>query len=109
MSHMKRLALDLQDPRAALIELYAQVDTLRTERDDWIACHAKVFRKLQDTKQIVGNQAERIAELEGALYGARNALSELAEDLGGELGQYYGRKVQAALAAAMPAKEDKHG
>lgn len=34
MSNMKRLALDLQDPRAALIELYAQVDALRTERDD---------------------------------------------------------------------------
>lgn len=34
MSHMKRLALDLQDPHAALIELYAQVDALRTERDE---------------------------------------------------------------------------
>lgn len=47
--------------------MQARIAELENERDDWIACHAKVFRELQGAKQIVGNQAERIAELERQL------------------------------------------
>ena len=43
-----------------------EIERLTTSENDWIACHAKIWRELQETKTIVGNQAERISDLEAS-------------------------------------------
>ena len=43
-----------------------EIERLTTSENDWITCHAKIWRELQETKTIVGNQAERISDLEAS-------------------------------------------
>ena len=43
-----------------------EIERLATSENDWITCHAKIWRELQETKTIVGNQAERISDLEAS-------------------------------------------
>lgn len=43
--------------------LREQVAALTSDRDDWIACHAKIFRELQETKTLVGNKCAEVAAL----------------------------------------------
>ncbi len=38
-----------------------EIERLTKSENDWIACHARTFRELQDSKTSVVNQAERIA------------------------------------------------
>lgn len=49
---------------AAASDLRAQLAAMTAERDEWIACHAKNFRELQEAKTLVGNKCQRITELE---------------------------------------------
>ena len=43
-----------------------EIERLTTSENDWITCHAKIWRELQETKTIVANQAERISDLEAS-------------------------------------------
>ena len=58
---------DSQTTADALGHIQQQFELTNQDRDDWIACHAKVFRELQETKALVGKQAERIKELESEI------------------------------------------
>lgn len=60
------LQQDLQTTADALGHMKRQFEAVNQDRDDWIACHAKIFRELQEAKSTIAQQAERIKELEGA-------------------------------------------
>lgn len=40
-----------------------RVELLKQDRDDWIECHAKIFRELQETKTLLGNKCAEIEAL----------------------------------------------
>ena len=40
----------------------SRITELENERDEWIACHARIFRELQETKTLLGNKCAELAE-----------------------------------------------
>ena len=51
----------------SIIEALAALEAELKDRDDWITCHAKIFRKLQEANNTIAQQAKRIKELETKL------------------------------------------
>lgn len=63
----EELQQDLQTTADALGHIQRQFEAVNQDRDDWITCHAKIFRELQDAKATIAQQAKRIKELESKL------------------------------------------
>ena len=61
------LQQDLQTTADALGHIQRQFEAVNQDRDDWIACHDKIFRKLQEANNTIAQQAKRIKELETKL------------------------------------------
>ena len=40
-----------------------QLEMVSNDRDDWIACHAKISRVLQETKTLLGNKCAEVERL----------------------------------------------
>ena len=36
---------------------------VEADRDDWITCHAKIFRELQETKALLGNKCAKLEQM----------------------------------------------
>ena len=47
---------DVQTTADALGNIQRQFESVSQDRDDWIACHAKIFRELQETKTLLANK-----------------------------------------------------
>ena len=47
---------DVQTTADALGSIQRQFESVSQDRDDWIACHAKIFRELQETKTLLANK-----------------------------------------------------
>ena len=67
------------DAADEITRLREQVAALEADRDDWIACHAKIFRELQETKTLVGNKCEEVAALAEQNEKMRTALEAVSE------------------------------
>ena len=83
------LQQDLQTTADALGHIQRQFEAVNQDRDDWIACHAKIFRKLQEANNTIAQQAKRIKELETDSY-----------QYGVRVGSEYADKLCEQLAAA---------
>ena len=51
------LQQDLQITADALGHANRDLEFANQDRDDWIACHAKIFRELQNSKATIAQQA----------------------------------------------------
>lgn len=57
------LQQDSQTTADALGHIQQQFEMVNNDRDDWIACHAKIFRELQETKTLLGNKCTEVERL----------------------------------------------
>lgn len=44
-----------------------RVESLKQDRDEWIECHAKIFRELQEVKTLLGNKCAENAALQAKI------------------------------------------
>lgn len=81
---------DLSEKAEMLIPLYTEPQhakpcercaALEAERDDWVACHAKIFRELQETKTLLGNKCAELAALEAENAQQSDARKQAQADL----------------------------
>lgn len=54
---------DAQTTADAIGHIQQQFEIVNNDRDDWIACHAKIFRELQETKTLLGNKCAEVERL----------------------------------------------
>ena len=54
---------DAQTTADALGHIQQQFEMVTNDRDDWIACHAKIFRELQETKTLLANKCAEVERL----------------------------------------------
>ena len=78
------LQQDLQTTADALGHIQRQFEAVNQDRDYWIACHAKIFRKLQEANNTIAHQAARIEEL-----AIDAAMANQAREIGNHFGLTY--------------------
>ena len=67
-SQIEEYRQDTQTTADALGHIQQQFELANKDRDDWIACHAKVFRELQGTKSIIEKQSAALKLAREALF-----------------------------------------
>ena len=54
----------------------AGISMVSAGREDWIACHAKTFRELQEAKATIAQQAEQLAAAQKVIDTAGNLIAQ---------------------------------